>query len=407
MRPSALLGLALVVSLAACGDDAAAPTAELKVGLLAAGSGDGGSLGARALAAANAAVNDWALAAPANGAAIVLDARDTRFEPATAAAEVAALADAGARIIVGPASSAEVTAAKPIADARGVLLVSYGSTAGALSLPDDNVLRLVPDDGPQGVATVGLAFTQGIRAIVPAWRGDPGNDGLEASVRRAGTQRGIEVTAGVRYASTTTDFAPVVATLRTQVAAAVAARGAGAVAVYLGAFDESAALLAAVGTDPTLTAVRWYGGDGMNESAAVLSNAAAARAAVAVRLRTANYAIDDGILAAWRPLAERVLGPGAAAEPSALAAYDATILAARTLGRAGASADAAALRTEFVRQAAAYVGASGATTLNANGDRVAGDFAFAVVCPSGSAWVWRRAEAWRAATSTVVSRGGC
>ncbi|HZF67689.1 MAG TPA: hypothetical protein VEZ47_06610, partial [Gemmatirosa sp.] len=76
-------------------------------------------------------------------------------------------------------------------------------------------------------------------------------------------------------------------------------------------------------------------------------------------------------------------------------------------GRVGASADAAALRTEFVRQAAAYVGASGATTLNANGDRVAGDFAFAIVCPSGSAWVWQRAEAWRAATSTVVSRGGC
>jgi branched-chain amino acid transport system substrate-binding protein len=311
------------------------------------------------------------------------------------------------RIVVGPASSDEVTAAKPIAEARGVLLVSYGSTAGALSLADDNIFRLVPDDALQGAGTVGLAFAQGIRAIVPAWRGDAGNDGLEAAVRRLGTARGMEVTAGARYPATTTDFAPIVAALRTQVAAAVAARGASAVAVYLGAFDESAALLAAVGSDPVLTGVRWYGGDGMNESAAVLANAGAARVAATVRLRTANYAIDDGILAAWRPLADRVLGPGAVASPSALAAYDATILAARTLGRVGANADAAALRAEFARQAAAYVGASGATTLNANGDRATGDFDFATVCASGASWAWRRVETWRAATGAVVSRGGC
>jgi branched-chain amino acid transport system substrate-binding protein len=406
MRPHALLALAFLAGVAAC-DDATAPAADLRVGVLAAGSGDGASLGARALAAANAAASDWALAAPSGAPAIAIDARDTRFEPATAAAAVTALADAGVRIVVGPASSAEVTAAKPIAEARGVLLVSYGSTAGALSLADDNIFRLVPDDALQGAGTVGLAFAQGIRAIVPAWRGDAGNDGLEAAVRRLGTARGMEVTAGARYPATTTDFAPIVAALRTQVAAAVAARGASAVAVYLGAFDESAALLAAVGSDPVLTGVRWYGGDGMNESAAVLANAGAARVAATVRLRTANYAIDDGILAAWRPLADRVLGPGAAASPSALAAYDATILAARTLGRVGANADAAALRAEFARQAAAYVGASGATTLNANGDRATGDFDFATVCASGASWAWRRVETWRAATGAVVSRGGC
>jgi branched-chain amino acid transport system substrate-binding protein len=399
----------LACAVAACNDDdATSPTTELRIGVLADTTASGATLGAHALRAARAAAEDFdaASAGAANPARVRLIVQDTRFDPAQAADAVDAMHGQGVRIAIGPQSSAEVLAAKQVADAEGVLLFSYGSTARSLALPGDNVLRLVPDDRQEGAAHAALMWGEGARVVVPLWRGDPGNDGLQASVKESIEALGGSVTAGVRYDPATEDFTAALSEVRTQVAAAVAAQGAGAVVVYLAAFEECATIFAQAANDPVLASVRWHGGDGTNQSAAVLSDPAAAGFAAAVDFRAATYGLDDALIAGERALLDRIVGPGAPPDPFALAAYDATMLAARALA-ASQGDDVAALRAELVSQANAYTGVTGPTQLNDAGDRASGDYDFYVVCAAGSSYTWERALTYRAADGSLVPREGC
>jgi branched-chain amino acid transport system substrate-binding protein len=78
----------------------------------------------------------------------------------------------GAKIIVGPATSTAVWAAKEYADANDIILLSYASTSPLLSIEGDNLFRLVPDDTYQGKIIAERMINDGIKVIVPLWRGD-------------------------------------------------------------------------------------------------------------------------------------------------------------------------------------------------------------------------------------------
>jgi branched-chain amino acid transport system substrate-binding protein len=73
---------------------------------------------------------------------------DTRLEPERAMEKARALHASGAQILIGPQSSAEVAHLKPYVDANDLLLVSHGSTAGNLAIPNDHVFRFTPSDVP-------------------------------------------------------------------------------------------------------------------------------------------------------------------------------------------------------------------------------------------------------------------
>ena len=85
--------------------------------------------------------------------------------------------------VIGPQSSAEVARIKPYADANNILVISQGSTASSLAIPGDNILRFCPNDTREAEALVALLQHDGIRAIVPLWRNDAGNNGLHDSVQ--------------------------------------------------------------------------------------------------------------------------------------------------------------------------------------------------------------------------------
>jgi ABC-type branched-subunit amino acid transport system substrate-binding protein len=87
---------------------------------------------------------------------VSLRVENTGLDPTRALDRLRTLAGEGVRIFIGPQSSSEVNALKVFADSAGVIILSQGSTAGALSIPDDNVFRLVPDDAAEGAAMVEL-----------------------------------------------------------------------------------------------------------------------------------------------------------------------------------------------------------------------------------------------------------
>ena len=241
------------------------------IGALLSITGGGSTLGNTSKAALQVAVKKWnALPASKRGdTKLVLDVYNTNLEPEKALTGLKALAKKGAKIVIGPQSSSEVAAIKDEAMSLGVLVVSQGSTASSLAIPDDNVFRFVPTDHVEGKAITDLMVKDGATQIVPMWRNDAGNQGLSDTVRSTGPTEGATVSEGFRYEADTTDFTDGLAAITTQVNDAIATAGVDHVAVYLAGFEETADVLAAAKAIPDLANVRWYGGDGSAQATAL------------------------------------------------------------------------------------------------------------------------------------------
>jgi branched-chain amino acid transport system substrate-binding protein len=392
-HPRALLragSLVLAVLLQASCDDATLGDDEILIGGAFSLTGNWSSLGEASEAAMEIAIQDVNAFVGGDGPAFRGAIEDTELVPATALEAFQELHDRGARVVIGPQSSAEVAAVKSFVDENGVLLVSQSSTAGTLAIAGDNIFRLTPADSLEGVATAALMRADSINAIVPVWLNDAGNGGLHTATRAAFTARGGSVSSGVSYAANTTNFAATVATLRTQVQQAIAAHGASRVGVYLSGFDEVVGLIALAAADSTLVSVRWYGSDGVANSGALLNNATTVQFSERVGYASPLFGLDEAAVARYTPIAQRIRArTGEEPDAFALAVYDAVWITALAYLAGDDRPDIAALRQRFATAAGAHFGATGWTVLNAAGDRATADFDFwALRRVSGTArWV--------------------
>jgi branched-chain amino acid transport system substrate-binding protein len=351
--------------------------------------GNWSSLGVTSKAAMELAVEDVNAYASGRGVTFRADIRDTKLDPAAALAAAQSLRAAGAQVVIGPQSSAELAVLKPWVDANPLLVVSQSSTAGSLAVAGDRIFRFTPADSLEGVAVSALMWDDGIRAVVPAWRADAGNQGLHAATAARFAALGGTVSAGVEYAATATAFAATVATLGTQVRQALATRPASQVAVYLAGFDEVADVFAAAAADPVLASVRWYGTDGIAQSPVLLARPAAAAFARTVGFPTPVFGLDPSAQEKWQPLAARIQArAGAAPDAFALAVYDAVWVAAQAYLASPGEVGVDSLASRFVQAAGSYYGATGWTSLNAAGDRRYANFDFWAVRQTGAAPAW-------------------
>ena len=245
---------------------------------------------------------------------------------------------------------------------------------------------------------VALLADDGILTVVPLWREDAGNQGLHDAVEAQFQARGGTVTAGDHYPPGTTDFTAQLQAIKSQIGDAVAASGASGVAVYLAAFEESAAIFAQASADPAFAQVRWYGGDGTVQSAAVVADPTSAAFAAATAFRAPTYGLGALTVDSFThdvPVGLLVTLADTQRQPEEELAY-----AAVGLG------NIETYRSELLTQAGAYTGATGLTALNANGDRGVGDYEFYQVC-GGPTPSWARVAAYQAAGGTIVSVGAC
>jgi branched-chain amino acid transport system substrate-binding protein len=379
---------------------------EVRIGALLSLTGDGATLGNTSKGALEIAARRWNASEQGKQVKVVLDIENTDLQPEQAQAALTRLADRGVRIAIGPQSSSEVAAITDQAGARGVLLVSQGSTASSLAQPDDNVFRFVPTDRVEGRASVDLMLQNGASTIVPMWRNDRGNTGLADSVRAAATASGATVSPGVVYEPDTTDFTTALNDLGGQVQSAIAAAGADKVAVYLAGFEEVADVLSTARTVSGLDGVRWYGGDGSAQTKALVAGGPATFATTAkvngypsplVGL-PANQAKRDADL--LRQISKRAK---ATADAFTLAAYDAFNVAARTLAETPADADAATLRAAFAAQANGAKAVTGTIQLDAAGDRVSTPYVFWSICQREDGDPrWRDTGRWTPAADPVA-----
>lgn len=339
--------------------------------------GDGATLGATSAAALTLAARDINqelddLHLPYHVETIV---DDTQLSASVAAAKMPDLVQRGASIVIGPQSSAEAAAVVGYANAHGVILISQGSTASSLAIAGDNLFRLAPNDKLEGAAMAALMRADGIDTLLPFWRADAGNGGLHDSTKSSFEAAGGTVLAGVSYDPTTTDFTASVTAAGAALRAAKLAKPSAKIAVYLASFEEAVSIFNLARLDSDLAGVRWYGGDGVTQSQALLANASAGQFAASTFFTAPNVGLDETTKDRWQPISDEIrTRVGFAPDAYALSVYDAAWVGALSAVETQLNDDV--LRASFVRNVQRYWGLTGPTALDDNGDRKFASFDF-------------------------------
>lgn len=349
----------------------------IRIGALLSLTGDGASLGAASQAALELAVRDINREFDALGIGYRAesDVEDTRLTPAVARQKIEVLHGRGAQFVIGPQSSAEAAAVVSYANDQRVVVISQGSTASSLAIAGDYLFRLAPNDKLEGAAQAALMAADGVDTIVPMWRADAGNTGLHDSTKRSFEALGGHVASGISYPPSTTNFSSAVIGLGAAVRAARSTRPNAVVAVYLASFEEAVDIFRLASSDLALSGVRWYGGDGVVQSRAIVGDATAAAFAAATSFTAPNVGLDESERDVWQPVSDAIAArTGFAPDAYALSVYDGAWVAA--LSAVEVQNDPTYLRESFVRNVQRYWGVTGPTALDAAGDRKIANFDF-------------------------------
>lgn len=333
-------------------------------------------------------INDY-LVTKGAGFNIGVSFTDTKLDVELAKAQFTRANSDGIKFIIGPQSSAELAGIKPLADAANILVVSQSSTAGSLAIADDAIFRFCPSDKIEGAASGATIYKQGVRGLVTVARDDAGNKGLQTSTGAAFTAKGGVVAAVTPYATTTTNYASVIDAMKTEVARLGGIYGAANVGVYLASFDEGIELFKLAAAEPALNSIRWYGGDGVVLSTALLTQEAA-DFAIKTHFFAPSFGLPAALEAQWKPVAARIKAKtGIEPDAYALAAYDALWTIAKTIeANNGDVSDFAKIKSLFVAEANRDTGITGADALDAAGDRASGTFDYFGIVKDGTTYKW-------------------
>uniref|UniRef100_A0A7J3ZLF6 ABC transporter substrate-binding protein n=1 Tax=Fervidicoccus fontis TaxID=683846 RepID=A0A7J3ZLF6_9CREN len=312
---------------------------------------------------------------------------DTETKADVALQKLQSLYARGIRLIVGPMSSAELRNIKGYADSNKIVIVSQSSTAPALAIPGDYVFRLVTDDTFQGKVIAGLAKHVGIEHAVIMWRGDAWGDGLAEATKNSLQILGINVYDGPRYAPEAKEFSAEVSQLASMVQDLVNRYGPGKVGVVLICFEEVVPIMIQASQYPVLSQVRWFGSDGIANSAALAADPVASQ-----------FAINTQV---WAPIAAPAENPktehvksrvyeklGREPESYAYNSYDAVWLLVLSVIVTG-KYDGEAVKNALPAIAENFFGASGWTKLNEAGDRAFADYYVWTVVEEKGRAVWK------------------
>jgi ABC-type branched-subunit amino acid transport system substrate-binding protein len=354
------------------------------------------SFGESAEASLKLAVDDVnnQLANSGSSSRVGLIIEDTKTDPNVSREKLMDLASKGIRIVIGPATSANVAAVKDYADKNGILIVSSSSTAPSLTIPNDNVFRFVPDDTHQAEALAKKMWDEGTRVVIPIWRTDVFGNNLQSLLKEKFEKLGGKVVDGIGYDPPVGNFAASLhrinfivweqelRSLNQKVNDAVSQYGADKVGVYIIAFDEIVPIMIQANRHEALQSVSWYGSDGSVQHEGLIKNIEAAEFAVKTNFLSPIYGVEASD--SFKELEERIVEeidrvPRSYAE----VIYDEFWVAALTLSNYNGTQqdDIGSLREAFINTTNSYIGVTGRTELNDAGDKKYGSYDFWAVRP--------------------------
>ena len=347
---------------------------EISVGVLVGQSGDLSAIAEEIVSGFNTAEADFNeyLAESGEDWTLKLVIEDTQTSPVVALEKTTSFNAKGIGVIVGPIASANVQNIKGYADANNILIISPGSTAPTLALPNDSVYRTIPDDTKQGPAIANVMHNQGIQALAMIYRADAWGDGLQKTTSENFESLGGTVADPNRYNPTTHEYSVSVSVLAEQVQSLVDEHGADKVGVSLIGFAESLQIMQAASQYDILSDVRWFGTDANTNDVRVIQDEITREFIDSVQFTTVQFATANN------PITENVRADvvkdiGRNPGVYTFTSYDAVWLAGLSIMEAQ-STNAADVKSVIHSVAAERVGASGSNELNAAGDLAAADY---------------------------------
>jgi branched-chain amino acid transport system substrate-binding protein len=300
----------------------------------------------------------------------------------------------GAKIIVGPATSTAVSAVREYANVNDIILLSYSSTSPLLSIEGDNLFRFVPDDTYQGKIIAQRMINDGIKTVVPLWRGDIYGNELYKSTKSNFEKLGGKVEEGIKYQPYTGKFATSLhrinfimwnedlEKLSKIVSDAVRKYGVKSVAVYAISFDEITPILIQSPLYEILEKVRWYGSDSIAQNHHIIKNIDSATFATKTNFSNPLYSLSgetEKSHALEEELERKLHEAGSITYPAI--AYDSYWIAALSLDKNSTiNTDEGNFTKPFkelvVETVESFEGMSGHIKLNEAGDRIGGTYDF-------------------------------
>jgi branched-chain amino acid transport system substrate-binding protein len=385
--------LVVLITISGCKKTIETTITEVEIGALLSLTGNWSSLGITSQKAIGMAIDDVNAYMEQKGTNIRFTGMvfDTKLDTALAKLAMADVVRTRTKYVIGPQSSAELAAVKPLADEKNILVVSQGSTASSLAISGDGIFRFCPGDVVEGPAIARTMFAEGKRVAITLARDDAGNKGLQTSVGNSFAALGGQVDTIAPYSTTLVKYGTLIATLKSKLQTYIAAQGAEKVAVYLASFDECVSLFNELSIDPIFSSVQWYGGDGVVLSPALTGDAQAAAFAVTTKFIAPNFGLPTIPHPDLATISAAIKSAtGIEADAYALAAYDAVWVIAKTATAMPVTNTSYDLTKKvFNVESSKYFGITGPVLLNAAGDRSSGSFDYWGIVLEGGSYKWK------------------
>ena len=385
--------LVVLITMNGCKKTIDTTITEVEIGALLSLTGNWSSLGITSQKAIGLAIDDVNAYMEQKGTNIRFTGMvfDTKLDTTIAKLAMTDIVRTRTKYVIGPQSSAELAAVKPLADEKNILVVSQGSTAGSLAISGDGIFRFCPGDVVEGPAIARTMFAEGKRVVITLSRDDAGNKGLQTSVGSSFAALGGQVDAIAPYSTTLAKYGSLLTTVKSKLQTYIAAQGAEKVAVYLASFDECVSLFNEASTDPIFSSVQWYGGDGVVLSPALTGDAQAAAFAVTTKFIAPNFGLPTIPHPDLATISAAIKSAtGIEADAYALAAYDAVWVIAKTATAMPITNTSYDLTKKvFNIESSKYFGITGPVLLNAAGDRSTGSFDYWGIVLEGGSYKWK------------------
>jgi branched-chain amino acid transport system substrate-binding protein len=323
--------------------------------------------------------------------------QDTGSAPEISLEKLKLLAENGIRIVIGPATSANVEAIKDYADKNDIIIMSHSSTAPSLAIAGDNIFRFVPNDLEQAKVIAKEMWNQGIRIVVPLWRNDIYGHELMQGVRNEFQKLGgkfDENSDNIGYAPRTGQLAAslhrinfimwdnTLKAIEKRVVSALSNHSQEQIGVFMVSLDEVTPLLIQAYNHPILSKVRWFGSDGTALNEKLIRNQESALFAVNTSFSSPIFSLQFGNQEKLNELLEEIRSRAhVTPSPYSAVAYDAFWVAALAEnatrlyeGNHTSREMVYGLKEAIMDSANSYFGVTGNTSLNAVGDRANGQY---------------------------------
>ncbi len=281
----------------------------------------------------------------------------------TAQASAQSILDEGVKVIVGAAASASTLAVQEKTVPAKVPLISYASTSPSITDLDDNgyVFRVVASDAFQGQALAQLVLDKGVKKVVVVNRDDAYGNGIADQFKKSFTEKGGTVLDHLTYATDANSFQTEISTIKSK----------NPEGVVLIAFVSDGTQFFSEAKAENIN-VKWFGADGIADEA--LTNSSAIKDYLNGNLfGTAPAAGSDapsGTTTKYDQYESDLQQVGGSKGIFGDYAYDAVLLAAAAIDKAG-KYDGTAIRDAIYQLGKeGFVGATGTKSFDCAGDPI-------------------------------------